>query len=232
METLPRSFARELQEGGLASRGWLPRPCPLLCESVEPSYRDASHTNPIRLSVMDDQSQITKNGQYFRRCNSCRRRLNLCYFGRLWNGREGFNSTCRTCRKQQQKRYFIKSYVRRGGCRLEFPSFISSLDPHNGSVLTKVLAREGSSELGGVSMKSGDQYRIKIQGNSEGCLSLTLLSHQDHAILIALETSTLGRREFIQCCLSSLREFSIRLLEPEGPSSAEFIFLQEITPSP
>lgn len=182
---------------------------------------------------MDAQSQITKSGQYSRVCNSCRRQLNLCSFGELWNGREGFNSTCKTCRKQSQKKHFAKTYLRKQPLRAKPSTFIASLDEHNRAVLSNTIPLQGAANLDGISTLRGTPCRALIEMESQKArryLRLQLFV-QDDERPFTVESGTLDIESFIRCCLLILRQQSVRLLVPGITSRSEMIFLSELHPA-
>ncbi len=181
---------------------------------------------------MDVESQITQSGQLHRVCNCCCRNLNICHFGALWNGPVGFNLTCKTCRKQAQKKYFAKNYPRKSVLRAKSPDFISSLVQHNQTMLARVLTSDAPVEIGGISTLDGSHAQIKIQTIGRAInrrLRLQLFT-QKSKWPFTVESATFNIERFIPYCLIILREQSIRILEPDEISQPESIFLKELAP--
>ncbi len=184
---------------------------------------------------MDAQSQITKSGQYTQICNSCRRNLNLSHFGTLWNGRSGFNLTCKVCRQQAQKKHFAKTYQRKQSLRAKVPSFIASLDQQNHTVLKSSLTLESTVaiEIEGVSVLTGSPCRATLEvigRRTSRRLRLQLWVAGDERPF-TLESCTSNIESFIRCSLMILREQSVRLHTSGSALQAEASFLSELAPA-
>ncbi len=181
---------------------------------------------------MDTQSQITKSGHYYKVCNSCQRNLNFSYFGMLRNSKNGFNSTCKTCRKQAQKKHFAKSYKRTRPLRAQPPEFIASLDQQNGAVLAKRLPSETAVELAGISVTTGTPCKALVETvgrDPNRSLQFQLWIDGDERPFTVM-AATRNVERFIQYCLVILREQSVRLHSIEELSRAESVFLSELEP--
>jgi hypothetical protein len=181
---------------------------------------------------MDTQSQITKSGHYYKVCNSCQRNLNFSHFGTLRNSKNGFNSTCKTCRKQAQKKHFAKSYKRTRPLRAKPPEFIASLDQQNGTVLAKRLPSVTAIEFTGISVTTGASCKALVEAvgrDPNRSLQFQLWIDGDERPFTVM-AGTLNIERFVQYCLIILREQSVRLHGIDEPTLAESIFLSELEP--
>lgn len=181
---------------------------------------------------MEAKSQITQTGQFTRVCNSCRRTLNFCHFGTLWNGQSGFNSTCKICRSQSQKKYFAKTYQRKNLLRAKPPEFISALDQHNQVVLSEALLTKEPVEISGVSLLSVAPCRARVQcagrGTEDGLRMQLFIQGDERPFTVESYTSNV--ETFTHCCLLIFREQSVRLQRAGEMPSSEAVFLGELEP--